>query len=98
MVTFHVNKCCIPGTYWFTVTLGTTIGSADCKLYHDGALTWLATTFDPDNPDLPNTVSGSIGIHLTRGGRVSVVDCFHIENIRAWWNTYISGVLVRPDA
>jgi len=51
MVNLHVNKCRIPGTYWFTVTLGTTIGSADCKIYHDGAQTMLATRVDPDNPD-----------------------------------------------
>ena len=96
-----VYTCRIPGTYWFSVSLGKANGYneyIDCLiLVNDSPKIGLVLILNYDNNQSWKTVSGSGGFHLNKGDRVQVGDCTYQENIYNGYNTHFSGVLIRPD-
>ena len=97
-----VYTCRIPGTYWFSASLGKANGYTEyinCYIYvNSSPKIWLIFVLDNDNKHSYFTVSGSGGFHLNIGDRVWVADCTHPENIYNNYSTHFSGVLIRPDA
>jgi len=94
--------CRIPGTYWFSASIGKLAGVNDyinCYILVNGSPKMgLTFILDNDNNNHRYTVSGSGGFHLNIGDRVWVGDCTHPENIYNNYSTHFSGVLIRPDA
>jgi len=97
-----VYTCRIPGTYWFSASLGKLSGynnNINCYvLVNDIYKILLMFILNDDNKNLFYTVSGSFGVHLNKGDRVQVGSCRHPENIFGDYRTHFSGVLIRPDA
>ena len=97
-----VYTCRIPGTYWFSASLGKRDGVNDflvCKILVNGSSKMgLAFKLDNDNNNSFYMVSGSGGFYLAKDDRVWVGGCIHPENIFKGYITHFSGVLIRPDA
>jgi len=94
-----VYTCRVPGTYWFSASLGKSAGVNDyiyCHILVNGRGTIFI--LDNDNNHSYFTVSGSGGFHLAKGDRVCVGGCGRQENIANYFNTHFSGILIRPDA
>jgi len=97
-----VYTCRIPGTYWFSASLGKRAGVNDfiaCYILVNGSPKMgLVFVLVNGNNNSRFTVSGSGGFHLAKGDRVQVGGCTDPENIANYYNTHFSGVLIRPDA
>jgi len=97
-----VYTCRIPGTYWFSASLGKGSGFNEyisCRIFVNDNLTiGLFFILNNDKHNSYFTVSGSGGFHLDKGDRLWVGNCDYPENIFPGSNTYFSGVLIRPDA
>jgi len=97
-----VYTCRVPGTYWFSASLGKDTGyneSINCFVYVNGnPKVWLVFVLNNNNNNSYYTVSGSGGFHLAKGDVVWVAGCNQQENIDNNFNTHFSGVLIRPDA
>ena len=97
-----VYTCRIPGTYWFSASLGKVHGfieNIDCYILVNGSRQiGLLFILVNDNNRSDFTVSGSGGFHLDKGDRVWVGDCSHRGSLYNLHNTHFSGVLIRHNA
>ena len=95
-----VFTCRISGSYWFSVGLGKfDVGPKQpaFRVFVNNAKVFEVSALNSNNTG-QNSMSGSFGFYLTKGDRVFVGDCGYPETIAAYWNTYFSGALIRPDA
>jgi len=97
-----VYTCRIPGTYWFTASLGKFSFKGNLLincfiLVNDYAYVAMQSDLGNYNNSSVDTVSGSGGMYLSKGDSVSVGRCKGLEHINNDFHTHFSGVLITPD-
>jgi len=94
-----VFTCRIPGQYWFALTITKTYAHVDyvsCSIIING--TPKLRMYNDPLTDQPGTysMSASAGFHLRLGDRVWVGDCGNQDHIYNTFDTFFSGILIKP--